>query len=701
MPDENKPENEKELHNWALSLVDDGVSRRRGWEGIWWENIATYCGDFWVEFDIHRRRLVEPVKKPAHKTRIPINLAQPVIRTEIAKLTKNRPITDVTASSNDLEDLNSAKVGDKMINQYAERVFHLARVRRRMLHWTTMCGLGAMFVDWNDKAEAEIEVFVNPKGSPIFDERVIGAYKEYYKKKHQAPKKENIPWGELSVRALSPFQLLWDYSQLYIEDAAWCIVTDVYDVNEVQKRWSMDHTPDADSDVEPGIVERRLLNQMDLTQSLNIHAPTSQNLCKVHRLFVRPGHPYFPSGLHFVFTEEEVIRAEGYPFAHEQLPVAVCGHIPLPTGQQPMSILQQLRGVAVEISKTESQMIDNRNLMANPPWLIPKQARLEGEIVNKAGLKLYYNHTPNVPPPSPVQMPELPSYVPKLVEVMKQHVLEISGQGETSQGRIPPGARSGVAVAYLQEEDDTRLGPTVEEFEETMERANWQILQVIAEKYTLPRTIRLYRPRGGEPDVFDFVGNQLSGVSGLNVQAGSALPRSKAAKQQFILDLWDRKLEQDPRKVREMLELSQGEPDEWEIDMDEAERENRDLLQGQDPTVFEWQNHVAHHYIHRQYMKSAAFRDQSPDIQQGFLMHDAEHDQFERQQQEEQMAMQGQGTPELSAPAAAGNGAGPAPPELPPPASNGAGVGQQRPEGPPQAFQADITPRSMIDEQPQ
>src|SRR5438046_10682190 len=76
-----------ELHGWGLALVDEGRARRRHWEGIWWENIAAFMGDFWVQWDVHTRRLVEPVKKPDHRVRLPINLAQPALRTELAKLT--------------------------------------------------------------------------------------------------------------------------------------------------------------------------------------------------------------------------------------------------------------------------------------------------------------------------------------------------------------------------------------------------------------------------------------------------------------------------------------------------------------------------------------------------------------------------------------------------------------------------------------
>lgn len=688
MPETTKPGTQEELHQWAIALAEDAEGRRNWAEALWWENLATYLGELWIEWNPHQRRLWEPVRKPKHRVRVPINLAQPVIRTEVAKLTKNRPITDVIPTGSDVKEINSAKVGDKMLNQYAEKKFHLAKVRRQMLQWVTICGTGGIFVDWDESAEDPIEVY-EVNGEPLFDERAIRAYQQREKKKKKEEvklKKGKIPKGEFIIKAVSPMQLMWDFSALEPEDAWWMIVTEVYDVEIAKKRWGK--LPQADDDAEPGVIERRLLQRMDLTQKLTPQAPKAQQMCKVYRLFVKPGHPYFPDGLHLAYTKDEVLKSENFPWRHGEITVSVMGHVPLPTAQYDMSVLQQIKGPVLELSKTESQMLENRNMASNPPWLIPIQTRVEkNAIQNRPGLRIEYNHVPNVPPPSPAQMPDLPGYVKELPSLLRQHIQDISGQGETSQGRVPPGARSGVAIAYLQEEDDTRLGPTVTAFEETMERVNWHIIQGMAEKYDIPRTVRLYK-RGEEIDVFDFYGEMLDGVAGVETQAGSALPRSKAAKQQFILDLWDRRLEQDPRKVRTMLELSEGEPDEWEKDMAQAERENRRMEQGQQVVVEEWHNHNAHLFKHHQFMKTAEFEEYDDERKEEFLKHCKQHEDFLAQQKAEVALLEGMGGQ---------NGSGAAPPMSP---AEEAANGQQQPQGAPDQFQGE-SPRSLLDDQPQ
>lgn len=638
---------EAELHLWSRGLVHDGRQRRRSHVAQWWENIATYAGDFWTEFDIHSNILREPVKSADHKVKLPINLAQPAVRTEYAKLLKNRPIVNALSRSEDIEDLDAAEVGTGMLNYYGEQRFHKAKVRRRMLMWTLIAGYGGIFVDWNPKALGEIEVFVDPAtGDPVFNPELIAQYTEYAKTTgHRKPKTTTIPQGDLEIKHLSPFALIFDFSKLYVEESAWCIVSEVWDVDAAFVRWGVELEPQREA--LPDIMERRMLARADLSSRLILDTPKAQNMAEVHRLFIKPGHRYFQQGAEIVFTDDTFIVSNEFPHYHGELPVAAMGHIPNPISQHPMSILQALKPVVLEISKTESQMVENRNLMSNPPWIEFRQNRIVGEIQNKPGMRLKVDFVPGIPEPHPVQMPDLPAYVKDLPELFGQHVLEISGQNETSQGQVPPGARSGVAIAYLTEENDTKLGPTVQEYEEVIERASWLELMCYVQYYTTERTVRLYKS-GSKPDVIHFKGEMLSGIPGVQVQAGSALPKSLAAKQQYTLDLYDRGLIRNPREVMEMLDLGKGEQDEWEKDMDQADRENFDMENGKQRQVLEWYNHAAHLYVHHSQMKSQSFEDLDSEIQQIFMDHEEDHQNFIRTQQQQQTAQanlqQGRGT---------------------------------------------------------
>ena len=673
-----------------MDVVEDDRQARVAQDGQVWENIATYNGDLWAEWNPYDRRLQVPRKK-AHRTRIPVNLSKPIVRTELSKLTKNRPIIDVLAGGDDKKDLDAAEVGDKILNKWVEKNYHMPKVRRRALKWVLVGGLGGIFVDFDESLDP-IYKLVDADGLPVEDPQQHEMWRQYWAQKKKSPIQQIGAKGDLVIEPLSYFEFGWDRSKEAIEDAKYCYVSQVYDVTEVERRWN--EQVERDEDSLPGVLERRQLARFDRTSRLSMKAPKSQDLCTVHRIFVKPGHLYFPNGQEIVFTKDKLIEARDFPFSHGQLPVSSMGHIPSLGTQFPTSTLQDVRGPVLELSKTVSQMVDNRNLMANPPWRVADQHNIdEAEIQNKPGARIKYRHAPNIPPPEPLQMPELPGYVQAMPELMRDFLLQISGQGETTQGRVPPGARSGVAIAYLQEEDDTRLGTTVQEFEEMNERVAWQILQVIAEKFDIPRTVTISKRRHAAPEVMNFKGDLLAGIGGVEVQAGSALPRSKAAKQQFMLDLWDRGIEKDPRRVRFMLELAEGEPDEYEIDMDHADRENEFMQRGEQRDVLDWHNHEAHLFMHRRWMKSADFDEAEDHIKDIFERHVSEHEQ------EVQNAQQKAYMDQLMSSQMAGtNGTG-GPPSMPgtggPPGANGGGV--PTPQGP---FDT-AGPADLMDETPQ
>jgi hypothetical protein len=89
----------------------------------------------------------------------------------------------------------------------------------------------------------------------------------------------------------------------------------------------------------------------------------------------------------------------------------------------------------------------------------------------------------------------MPAQVENILNNLREQILDISGQSEVARGRVPTGVRSGVAVAYLQEEDDTKLAPTVENMEEEIARMGSLTLERFGQFYTLQRTLRFYRRR--------------------------------------------------------------------------------------------------------------------------------------------------------------------------------------------------------------
>jgi hypothetical protein len=260
-----KPENEDQLFDWALTFVEDQRAARRGHETLWWEQICIYAGDLWVAYNPHSMKLEEP-EAPDYRVRLGINLANPIVRTEYAKILKNKPILDWTARSGDKSDLDAAEVADKVWNNYVEPNFGMPDIRRDAVIWTLTACMGCIFVDYDETADGEIEVVVDQEGNPVFDPREIQAVQELYREMGTGAKKRKIPKGEFRVVPLGPMQWGWDFATTDYKKAQMGYVSEQYDVNEVYRRWGKEVTPTTKSTPNP--LERRVLDRVDLVGTL-------------------------------------------------------------------------------------------------------------------------------------------------------------------------------------------------------------------------------------------------------------------------------------------------------------------------------------------------------------------------------------------------------------------------------------------------
>jgi hypothetical protein len=561
------------------NLADRRLELRRPYDEIWWNNIALVAGEHYRTWDAGMGRYVEK-KKPKHKVRMAINHAMTVVRTEFSRLTKSRPITEVVPQSDQMEDIAAAKVSKKALES-AEWRFKLARKRKEALWWTLVTSTSAVYVGWDpeNRDDGTFGYMIDPlTNEPTFSKARQDQLKEMVEsgelEEDELQAKEE-PLGDLDFRVYSPFQLLPDETALNWNDIRDLITIDVWDVDAANANWGVKLEPDQGA---LGTVEDRAIGRL----GLSAHQP--EKAVKIYTYWLLPdtyNTPLLENGLmiRWANTNVEVEYTDVFPFADERIPFAFFEHIPSTAAIWSDGIVRHIRDANLELDKTVSQLIENKDYMANPIWIVPTQCQVVGDIHNVPGSTIKYVAVPNIPPPTRIDGVPMPAQVENLVAALRDQILDISGQGETSRGRVPSGVRSGVAVAYLQEEDETRLGPTVENFEEAVSQMASLILARYSQYYITDRMLRMYK-RDGEFDVFKFKGADLKNNVDVIVMAGSALPKSKAARQANVLELINMGIERDPKRIRDMLELGQGEPDDVDKSYAQATRENQAMVQG-------------------------------------------------------------------------------------------------------------------------
>src|SRR5207344_374383 len=129
------------------------LDKRRGYETVWWNNIALVSGDHYAHWNPTVSKFEErdwnwDTNSGDKKPRLVVNHALTVGRTELSKLTKSRPIMEIVANSNEQTDIAATKVGSAALD-YAEWKFGLPKLRRDALWWMIQTGLGSIFVGYD------------------------------------------------------------------------------------------------------------------------------------------------------------------------------------------------------------------------------------------------------------------------------------------------------------------------------------------------------------------------------------------------------------------------------------------------------------------------------------------------------------------------------------------------------------------------
>jgi hypothetical protein len=206
----------------------------------------------------------------------------------------------------------------------------------------------------------------------------------------------------------------------------------------------------------------------------------------------------YPYGRLVIFTEKVLLSDRPMPYKHGKPPyVALYDYI------TPHELIGQGEGDQIE----ELNKSFNRNLQlwdnysryySDPPWLVDSNAGLEMEKVKSqllAGGGIFeYNNSANEEPIKKVQgATPNPAVVQEMTSI-KKLVEEVSGVTDITKGMTSKSQRqSATEISTLIESSYTRTRQRVRNFEFSVKRVLYQMLELMQQYYTEPRTFSLKR----------------------------------------------------------------------------------------------------------------------------------------------------------------------------------------------------------------
>lgn len=603
------------------------LEERRPFEAGWLLNIAFVEGNQYAEIHKNTGELYTRERKHQWEQRDVFNNIAAVFETRTAKLTRNRPRMSVIPGGADQEDINAAKVSQRLL-QYNQDEQHMDGLLAEAAAWAELTGTAFFKTLWNP---GKGQVLSDPQGG------------------------ENVPLGDVETVVCNSFEIFPENTlkprledqRSFIHAKAWPLDSDhVQALSELFQQQSGQELKSQAEDVKAVTVGRNA-NAMNGLPELRFSVANLKNHVTVIEYYERPSRKW-PQGRFAIVLGQDLVYLGNLPYQEDlDFPFDKVDSIRRPNCFWSKSVIERLIPIQRRYNAVRNRMQEFLNRCGIGQWVAEAGTVDIGMLTNEPGLVIEYARGSR--PPSPVQFPPLPSTFMEEVRSLEQEFMQVSGMHEVSHAQLPTGSGgspSGVLVAQLQEQDDTRLATTQRYMEEAIERMGRRWLLRYKEFVNEQRTFQVMG-RNKAVQILDFDANTIRSCN-VKVEASAALANSPSARRDMVFAMLDRGLFNNPttgtldsqalQKVFSMLEFGNWEDykEDEALPQNRSQFENHMMQMGQVFQVLPWENHLVHMYEHNLFRQTDDFYKlmESPDGQLIAMM-------FDQHVQMHMMAIQG------------------------------------------------------------
>lgn len=602
------------------------------YERQWYLNLSFLLGQQWVRWSNRLRKLYEP-KVPEWRVRHVSNDIMPAFRKKLAKLNRNRPTLFISSGQEGPEGETEAKEANKLVEfWWSSPVIQMENELNEWKQYALSCGTG----------------FLKPHFDPT-----IGTERS---KTNDAG--EEISWrdGELQLEACSPFEIIFDPPDARKwKDLRGVMHHKIRTLEYIQARYP-EHGGEVNAEKEISIASSFWQKVQGMVGSGDEGGMATQEKAEksaiVKELCIWPC-ARFPKGQKIVVANKVLLQKGDLPYVWLGTEEPFVPLVPLYDIKPPGRIWGRANiedEIPLQQAKNEliSHVRESERLCSKPKFLKPTGSGVDN-ITSEPGENVEWDPTQSGGhEPKWMTPPPIPNYVINgLGEIYQRDFMNITSQHEVSKGQIPPGVSAGIAINYLQESDDTIIGDVVRQYERALEIAGNMMLSIAAQNYLEDRKLQIVG-KNGEVGSFEYK-TEKKDESGkviqkgtipkearVVVEAGSSLPRTLAAKQAFILDLYKLGIlgpkgdKATNKRAIKMLEIGNINEmyEEEAADRTQAEIENNGMKNGESHQVYPYQDHEVHLEAHERFMKSPEYMKLPDDVKMLFDGHRRVHQDF-------------------------------------------------------------------------
>jgi hypothetical protein len=423
-----------------------------------------------------------------------------------------------------------------------------------------------------------------------------------------------------AVTAVSPLDLFTDPFCTKFNAARYVIHSTFMDTEAVYDAYGVEVKPTA-------------LSQADQEKTALMRELGQANVVEgavVNELWMKPTRRY-PKGMFAVWCGKDTLIDPGeHPYDHKHIPYTQVGVIPRPGTFHYTCATTYLRSPQMELNKYHAQRTIVREKFSNPKWWIDAALELEADPDDSPAQILKGNSQGGALKPELLQPATFPEQTDG--DWITKEMQDVIGLHEITQGQVPGRVEAAKAIEILKESDTSRLAELDRTVNGSITEGFWQWLMITKQYVPGTQIVQTYS-REGLPEVMKFKTAKIREGMRIRVSKGAGLAKSRAAREDQVMLLWQAQIIRDPEIVAEMLEVPLGTiSPQRDFDIRLARNENIVLCDDKAITPNSWDAHDIHLREHNNYRKTAEFLGQKESIKNKFEFHCTEHEKLQLKQ---------------------------------------------------------------------
>lgn len=547
----------------------------------WALNFAFYKGDQWVFWNKVSSQVetlpVQDADKPRWKVRLTNNQVLPGVQHYVALLTKNKPVITASPDSSSYRDLSAAQVAESLYEYWWQDM----RLRSKLQSALTYACIsqGYWKLSWDALAGKSMTFTLDPNGQPITDDNLADVFRDELKKAAeqggQNPEEvmshfeKTVYVGDIRVDVMPGENVIVDPSAKCVEDAAYAICKHPMDVDEIYARWKVKVQPDCTPS--EGNIPLAYTRHKD---------ERPKTLRDVYIGYFKPS-PVLKKGRYVVWIESpnQILDDTPWPYPFSELPLIKFPGFERPGSNTDEAIVTHVRPLQKELNRTLSQIVQFKDLTIKPQIMAPVGS-LRQKLTDEPGAVFEYQPVQGLMPDWR-PMPALPQATFLTLADIQQRLDKAFNRIPSQRDQLPARSDSGYQLELIQEAVADQMSPVINRLEESLARAGKLMILLAKQYYIEPRILKI-RGQGGSIQVKKFMNADLAGGFSFVAETGSGLPRSRAGRQQQILNLVEARVI-EPQAAMKYLDLAdlKGIQAQFMADEDQAYREHEKLIRGE------------------------------------------------------------------------------------------------------------------------